>query len=96
MWKVVFRPEARRDIVRATKWYAKDNARLGESFGNAVDAAVETLIQNPYLYAIVTRQTRRARVPGFPYGLYYRIAEDHVVVTACSHFRRHPRHWRVT
>jgi hypothetical protein len=23
MWEVVFRPEAKRDIVRATKWYAK-------------------------------------------------------------------------
>lgn len=94
MWEVVFRPEAKRDIVRATTWYAKENARLGEAFADAVDATVAAVLENPYLYAIVKRQSRRARVKGFRHGIYYRIAEDHVVITACTHFRRHPKHWR--
>ena len=94
MWEVVSRPEALRDIVKATKWYTNENRRAGESFSRAVDAAVESVRQNPYLYPIVIRQTRRAPVPGFPYGLYYWIADDHVVATACTHYSRHPRHWR--
>lgn len=94
MWDVVFRPEAKRDIVKATKWYAKQNARAGKEFSDAVDATVEVVLRNPYLYTIVKRQSRRARVAGFPYGIYYRVADDRVVVTACTHFRRHPRHWR--
>lgn len=94
MWEVVFRPEARRDIVRATKRYKKENARTGQQFAVAVDATLAHVLENPFLHAIVKRQTRRARVRGFPYGLYYRIGDDHVVVTACTHFRRHDRHWR--
>jgi toxin ParE2 len=94
MWSVVFRREAKRDIVRATRWYAKQNLRAGEKFADAIDLAVAAVLENPYQYAIVKRQSRRVRVPGFPYGIYYRIAGDQVVVTACTHFRRHPRHWR--
>jgi toxin ParE1/3/4 len=94
MWDVVFRPEAKRDIVKATKWYAKQNPRLGEVFADAVDGTVAAVLENPYLYAIVKRQSRRARVTGFRHGIYYRIADNHVVITACTHFRRHPRHWR--
>ncbi len=93
-WEVVFRPEALRDIVRATKWYRTENRRAGVAFSDAVDAAVEVIRENPYLYAVVKRQTRRALVSGFPYGLYYRIAEDCIVVSACTHHSRHPRHWR--
>ncbi len=94
MWNVVFRPEAQREIVKATKWYEKQNPRAGEAFADAVDATVATVLENPYLHAIVKRQSRRARVAGFPYGIFYRIGDDHVVVTACTHFRRHPRRWR--
>jgi plasmid stabilization system protein ParE len=94
MWDVVFRPEAKRDIVKATRWYAKQNPQLGEVFADAVDSTVAAVLENPYLYAIVKRQSRRARVTGFRDGSYYRIADDHVVITACTHFRRHPRHWR--
>jgi len=94
MWNVVFRPEAKRDIVKATKWYAKQNARLGEAFANVEDSTVAGVLENPYLYAIVTRQSRRAPVTGFRHGVYYRVEEDRVVVTACTHFRRHSRHWR--
>lgn len=93
MWDVVFRPEARHDVMKATRYYTKENPRIGERFADAVDATIASLLENPFQYAIVKRQTRRARVAGFPYGIFYRIAEDHVVVTACTHFSRHPRHW---
>lgn len=96
MWEVVFRPEALRDIVKATTGYRKDSRRAGDAFSDAVDAGVEIIRGNPYLYAIVTRHTRRATVPGFPYGLYYRVADDHVVISACTHHSRHPRHWRAS
>jgi plasmid stabilization system protein ParE len=94
MGEVVFRPEARRGVVEAAKWYAKDNPALGKVFSDAVDAAITGIVANPHLYAIVTRQTRRAPVPGFPYGVYYRIGHDHLIVTSCTHYRRNPRHWR--
>lgn len=55
MREVVFRPEAKRDIVKATRWYAKQNARLGEAFADAVDVTIARVLENPYLFAIVKR-----------------------------------------
>jgi hypothetical protein len=57
-------------------------------------ATVATMLKNPYLYAVVKRQSRRARVRGFRHGIFYRVEDDQVVVTACTHFRRHPQRWR--
>jgi plasmid stabilization system protein ParE len=49
---------------------------------------------NPELFPVVHRQTRRALLRRFPYGLYYRIVNDQIVVVACMHGRRDPRQWQ--
>jgi len=45
----------------------------------------------PEAYAVIQRSTRRVLLPRFPYGLYYRVLEQNVVVVACIHGKRHPR-----
>jgi toxin ParE1/3/4 len=49
---------------------------------------VDRLADNPYVYAEVLRDIRRAPLPKFPYGLYYRIEPDQSVVVACLHGSR--------
>lgn len=70
MWTVVFRPEARRDMAKATKWYAGERAELGAAFADALDTTIARVLENPYMYAIVTRRSRRAPVPGFQHGVF--------------------------
>lgn len=48
----------------------------------------------PEIFPVVHRQTRRALLRRFPYGLYYRIVDDQIVVVACMHGRRNPRRWQ--
>jgi hypothetical protein len=36
----------------------------------------------------------RGRLRRFPYGLFYRILPDALVVLACFHARRDPRRWQ--
>lgn len=81
-------------MARATRRYAKQNPQIGEAFADALDTAIARVAENPYLYAIVRRKSRWAPVPGFQHGVLYRIEEDCIVVIACTHSRRHPRHWR--
>ena len=39
-------------------------------------------------------ETRRAVVRRFPYGIYFRVLGDEIIVTGVIHGRRHPRRWQ--
>ena len=57
--------------------------------------ALGTISKNPNIYPVLYRQTRRAVVHRFPFGMFYRVAEDSVVVLAVMHGSRHPRRWKI-
>jgi len=88
------RPQARSDIEAAHAWYEQQFLGLGEKFVRAVDEAFAALLRHPEMYARVHRDIRRVLVQRFPYGVYYLVRGDAVVVLACTHLRRHPRVWR--
>ena len=43
---------------------------------------------------MVQRDIRRQLLKRFPYGLFYRLIHDQVVVVACFHAKRSPGVWR--
>jgi toxin ParE1/3/4 len=89
----LFTSAAEADVEEAFQWYESQRAGLGPAFRHAIDiaAAVES---NPEAYAVIHRDTRRVLLPKLPYGLFYRVLGDAVVVVACIHAKRHPRLWR--
>jgi len=92
--KPVFRPQADQEVQSARRWYEEQRPRLGIEFANAIDEVVERISSNPLAFPIVHNETRRAVVRRFPYGIYFRVSEDQIVVTAVMHGRRHPRRWQ--
>ncbi|MHB8425184.1 MAG: hypothetical protein ACYDB9_08540 [Gammaproteobacteria bacterium] len=48
----------------------------------------------PLMYPIVYRNTRRALIHCFPFGVCYRIEINTIVVVAIMHGSRNPRRWR--
>lgn len=55
---------------------------------------MEAAENRPEAYAIIHRNTRRILLPRFPYGLYYRMTEECILIVACIHAKRHSRAWR--
>jgi len=92
--EVGFRPAAAADIDAAYEWYEEQRLGLGEEFLAAIDKAMRFIVENPDAYPTVHRGTRRILLGRFPYGLYYRIAGDQLVVVACMHAARHPLRWQ--
>ncbi|HKH49189.1 MAG TPA: type II toxin-antitoxin system RelE/ParE family toxin [Thermoanaerobaculia bacterium] len=89
-----YRPAAAADIDRAYAWYEKERKELGEEFLAEVYATARLVLERPEAYPVVVRQTRRALVHRFPYGLFYRILGDTVVFVACFHTSRNPALWK--
>lgn len=91
---VRLRAEAELDIASAASWYEQQCAGLGHEFLDEVLATFKLVGEQPTRYPIVHRDTRRAVVSRFPFGVFFRHEQDQVVVVAVIHGSRHPRHWQ--
>ena len=89
----VFRPAAAADVEDAFWWYENQRDKLGEEFLGSVATCVELVLRHPEAHPVVHRDTRRALLQRFPYGLLYRILDDQILFVACFHVRRSPRAW---
>lgn len=92
--RIIVRPAAAADIDDAAFWYDRQRPGLGTEFLEAVRNSLEAIAKNPRLYPAIHRDARRALLRRFPYGIYYRIYPDSIVVVACMHGRRDPKRWQ--
>ena len=91
---LVVQPEAETDITNAAFWYHEQSSAVRDSFLAAVDRALQAIEQRPLQYQRIYNQVRRLVLREFPYALFYTISGQNVVVIACLHCSRDPKHWR--
>lgn len=66
----------------------------GHEFLDEVISAFRAIAQRPLQYPVVRRDTRRALMPRFPFGIYFRVENPNIVVVAVIHGSRHPDCWQ--
>lgn len=81
---ILWIPQAAAELQQARAWYDNVRPALGERFALAVDATVEAIAERPMQYPVVHRGRRRAGVRRFPYGIFFEVQVDRIVVIACS------------
>lgn len=91
---VVFRPQAERELLDAERWYEGQRPGLGHEFRTALDQTLSRVSALPLSFPAVEADKRRALVPRFPYGLYFALVDDQVVVVGVVHAHRDPVVWR--
>jgi plasmid stabilization system protein ParE len=85
-------PPAIADIVAAAEWYDDQQSGLGDDFVEEVNAAICSLSQIPLAHSVRFADVRCVRLKRFkPYGIYYYLWRDEVIVFALFHASRHPR-----
>lgn len=92
-YRLKLRVQARTDFLDATAWYAAEAPELGERFISAIDEVLVRVEENPLKYALIHGDIRRALARRFPYGVYFRVESDLVVVFAILHQARDPKQW---
>jgi toxin ParE1/3/4 len=91
--RLVFRAEARAELLEVRRWYDAQRPGLGADFGQEADRTLSLLRRTPESFQRVHHEIRRVRLRRFPYAIYFRVSGDEVVVLAVMHGRRHPRRW---
>ena len=91
---IIVRPEAELDISDAYIWYESKSPGLGAQFIDAIDEALLLASRSPEIFPKAHRSTRRALIRRFPYGIFYTIEAERIVVLAVMHTARHPARWQ--
>jgi plasmid stabilization system protein ParE len=66
--RLVFRPEAKSEILDARSWYDDQQPGLGQAFVAEVDRVLAGIVEHPLAYPHVHGETRRSLVHSFPYA----------------------------
>ena len=91
---LVISPAAEADMDEARSWYEQRQQGLGDDFVLCVSDALASVCRNPETFPPLHKGVRRATIRRFPYGIFYRVEDDNLVVLAVLHDRRGPRQWK--
>jgi plasmid stabilization system protein ParE len=93
-YRLIIRPEAGLDIQDAFLWYETQRQGLDSEFVRSVDSCLSKIGRHPLSCPIIYKQSRRALIQRFPYGLIYVYDQNIISVVACFHGKRNPKQWR--
>ena len=93
-YAILFRPEAEQEVREARRWYEEQKPGLGGRFADAIDETLQRLSANPSVFPLVHGEIRRAVMRVFPFGIYFRVHRNDIVIIAVTHGRRHPQRWQ--
>ena len=93
-YAVRIRPDAERDLEDAANWYELQRQRLGLEFLDSVEETLGLIQKHPSMFPVVHKNSRRALIHKFPFGVHYVIADETIVVLAVMHGSRDPKRWK--
>ena len=74
--------------------YESKEQGLGARFLREVEVTVDRIISNPEAWRRLSPRTRRCLVRDFPFGVFYQIRRDEILIVAVMDLRRDPVRWR--
>ena len=94
--RIVVHPEASAELEAAAVWY-EENAGLGGGLLAEAERAIALIEEAPETWPVWAKAprpgVRRFFFGRFHYAAVYVLREDHVLIAAFAHLRRHPAYW---
>jgi toxin ParE1/3/4 len=90
--RLFLRPEAKVDIREAYEWYEERQPGLGKQFLASLRQVLKQIELSSLRFRKARGEARRAALHRFPYAVFFLVEEERIVVFACFHARRDPRH----
>jgi plasmid stabilization system protein ParE len=92
--ELIIRPEAEADAQAAFRWYNEQVPGLGQEFLAEIDRALASIQANPEMSRKLHHEYRRVLARRFPYGIFYAVHAERIVVFAILHTARDPQLWK--
>lgn len=93
IWR--YHHEAAEEFLEACTHQFEISPELGRAFYANIEGSIEKIVSGPRTWPVIEDGVRRFVVQRFPYGIYYTLVdEDVVLVVAVMDMRRKPGYWR--
>lgn len=93
-YRLIIRKRAEKHFAEIYDWYEKQRSGLGDEFLLCAEAALLMIQKNPFLFQVKYKIIRCALTPRFPYGIFYLIDENKIIVISVFHLSRNPKLWK--
>ena len=91
--RIYFHKDAEAEFENAAEYYDGCRSGLGLDFAQEVYATIARVIQYPEAWSPMSRNTRRALVNRFPFGIIYQVKPEVLYIIAVADLRRRPGYW---
>ena len=91
--RVRFLSVADQELLDAFEWHEHQQPGLGHALIDEVDRTIHRVAHYPASCTDMGDGLRRALVSRFPYGIWYAVEDEVLVVYAVAHLHRRPRYW---
>lgn len=89
MYAIHITPAANRDMMCALEYYDAKLDELGDKLLNNIENIITRIANLPFSFTIRYQNIRAAKVPSFPYLLFYKIDERSKSVEILRVFNTH-------
>ncbi len=93
-YQLTIRRDAEADIREAFDYYESCREGLGHEFLLCIEAGLENIRRNPLLFRTIYKSVMRSMIHRFPYGIYFLIRDEKIIVFAVMHARRASTRWQ--
>ncbi|MDA8138624.1 MAG: type II toxin-antitoxin system RelE/ParE family toxin [Desulfobacteraceae bacterium] len=92
--KFSFHEAAEEEFFAAIEYYEESQPGLGLRFSEEVYSTIKRICEHPLAWASIDSKTKRCLTNKFPYGILYRIVNNHIQIMAVMHLHRKPGYWQ--
>ncbi len=93
-YELIIRPEAKADLLDAFRWYQEQRQGLGHDFKLCVEEVISKMQRNPFVHKKIFQNVRRSVTKRFPFGVFYTVEDEKIIILAVLHARRDPVKWK--
>jgi hypothetical protein len=91
--KARFVSTAELELKEAVEFYESARAGLGGEFLAEVEETTRLIESFPLAWMSLSPRTRRCRTHRFPFGLFYQVRENEILIVSVMDLRRDPKNW---
>lgn len=91
--KARFLSTAELELKEAVEFYESAREGLGAELLAEVEATTHLIESFPLAWTSLSPRTRRCRTHRFPFGLFYQVRRDEILIVSVMDLRRDPKRW---
>lgn len=92
--RLIIRKCAEIQIEETYNWYENTQANLGNDFLHSIEDALLKIENTPEAFQLKYKNIRAIYTKHFPYGVFYFVNKNNIIVIAVFHLSRNPKLWK--